>query len=870
MLSTGVKGLDRIITGLREGDNVVWQIDDIDDYIALAVPFVENAVKENRTVVYMRFASHKEILKPSENIIRYELDAHQGFEPFSTKVHSIIAKHGEGAYYVFDCLSGLLSAWATDLMIGNFFMISCPYLYELKTIAYFSIMRNSHSFDSIARIRETTQILIDAYHCQGMLYLHPLKVWNRYSPTMFLPHQKEEDDFLPVTDSLSASKIFSHIKDMGSVSVKRNLDYWDRLFMDAAQLLLEEAGPQQIRETIDMLSSVMVTRNKQIHDLIVKYFSLEELLGIKSRLVGTGFVGGKTAGMLLARKMLMQSKRLNWKKLEEPHDSFYIGSDIFYSYIVQNKWWKLRMMQKTEDGYIPMAEILRNKMLHGTFSQDIMESFQQIVEYFGSSPIIIRSSSLLEDGFGNAFAGKYESIFLASQGSPEQRYIEFADVVRRVYASTMSEDALVYRKQRGLDKMDEQMALLVQRVSGSRRGNVFFPDVAGVGLSYNTYVWNERIEPESGILRLVCGLGTRAVNRVDGDYPVMAALSEPLIRPYLDKGDEKRFSQHNIDVISTEKNQLVTMAFEDIIGSQLYEHIQKIATRDLESEQKALQLLGAKKQYWTITFKELLKDNIFLASFKSMLKALEKGYDYPVEIEFTLNFTEKGSIRINLLQCRPLQRYGAAESVYMPGKINSKDILFSSKGHFLGGNISQKIDKIVYVNPKKYTELCQSDKYDIARSIGRINNAIKDSQQESVLLIGPGRWGTSTPSLGVPVSFSEINNIRVMAEVAFPEGHLMPELSFGTHFFQDLVETGIFYIALFPGKKGVLFSEKWFDRFKNISADIFKQPGKISDCIRVYDFKGMDVRIISDIVSQKVICFRDGPQAQVSVLKDRP
>jgi hypothetical protein len=109
-----------------------------------------------------------------------------------------------------------------------------------------------------------------------------------------------------------------------------------------------------------------------------------------------------------------------------------------------------------------------------------------------------------------------------------------------------------------------------------------------------------------------------------------------------------------------------------------------------------------------------------------------------------------------------------------------------------------------------------------------------------------------------------------MAEVAFPEGYLMPELSFGTHFFQDLVETGIFYIALFPGKKGVLFSEKWFDRFKNISTDIFKQSGKISDCISVYDFKGMDVRIISDVVSQKVICFRDGPQAQVSVLKDRP
>jgi hypothetical protein len=856
MLSTGIKGLDKIITGLREGDNVVWQIDDINDYISLAKPFGENAVRENKKVIYMRFASHKEVFAHSNDIIRYELDAHQGFEHFSTKVHSIIAEHGEGAYYVFDCLSGLLSAWATDLMIGNFFMISCPYLYELKTIAYFSIMRNSHSFDSIARIRETTQLLVDLYHCKDSLYLHPLKVWNRYSPTMFLPHQQEGMDFIPVTDSLNAAKILSHIKDTGAASAKRNLDYWDRLFLEAGQLLQADTEPKKIAETVDRLCGIMVTKNEQIHKLAVEYFSLGELLDIKSRLVGTGFIGGKSAGMLLARKMLSENKKLNWKAIEEPHDSFYVGSDIFYSYIVQNKWWKLLMMQKTDEGYTSIAKILDAKMLHGVFSQDIMERFQRIVEYFGSSPIIIRSSSLLEDGFGNAFAGKYESIFLASQGSPEQRYIEFADAVRRVYASTMSLDALAYRKQRGLDKLDEQMALLIQRVSGSHRGNVFFPDVAGVGLSYNTYVWNEKIKPESGMLRLVCGLGTRAVNRVDGDYPVMVALSEPLIRPYSEKHDERKFSQHNIDVISTQQNQLVTMPLSDIIESMIYENIEKIAERDLESEESLLRISGAKKQYWIITFAELLNNSDFTESFECILETLERGYDYPVEIEFTLNFTKSGRFKINLLQCRPLQKYITTEKADMPENIREENILFSSKGHFLGGNILQKIDKVIHVDPKNYIGLSQSEKYDIARIIGKINNSIKDSKQESVLLVGPGRWGTSTPSLGVPVSFSEISNVRVIAEVAFPEGHLMPELSFGTHFFQDLVETGIFYIALFTDKKEVMFNSKWFSGLKNLTAEIIPQADKYIDCIKVYDLKNLDAKIISDIVSQKVLCFK--------------
>jgi hypothetical protein len=854
MLSTGINGLDSIIKGLRQGDNVVWQVDDIDDYIALARPFAENAVREKKKVIYMRFACHREVLEPSNDIIRYELDAHHGFEHFSTKVHSIIAKHGQGAYYVFDCLSGLLSAWATDLMVGNFFMISCPYLYELKTIAYFSIMRNSHSFDSIARIRETTQLLIDLYHCGDSLYLHPLKVWNRYSPTMFLPHQQEGTDFIPVTDSLNAAKILSHIKDIGAASAKRNLDYWDRLFLEAGQFLQADTEPEKIAETVDMLCGIMVTKNEKIHKLAVEYFSLAELLDIKSRLVGTGFIGGKSAGMLLARKMLSESKGLNWKSMEEPHDSFYIGSDIFYSYIVQNKWWKLRMMQKTDEGYISIAKILGDKMLHGVFSQDIMESFQRIVEYFGSSPIIIRSSSLLEDGFGNAFAGKYESIFLASQGSPEQRYIEFADAVRRVYASTMSADALTYRKQRGLDKLDEQMALLIQRVSGSRRGNVFFPDVAGVGLSYNTYVWNEKIKPESGILRLVCGLGTRAVNRVDGDYPVMAALSEPLIRPYSAKYDERKFSQHNIDVISAEQNKLITMPLSDIIESGIYSNIKRIAIRDLEAEESLLRISGANKQYWIITFAELLKDPDFTKSFERILAALEKGYNYPVEIEFTLNFTKSGHFKINLLQCRPLQRYSTAEKADMPVKIRDEDILFISKEHFLGGNIRQKIDKIIHVDPKSYIGLSQSEKYDIARIIGKLNNSIKDSKQESVLLVGPGRWGTSTPSLGVPVSFSEISNVRVMAEVAFPEGHLMPELSFGTHFFQDLVETGIFYIAIFPDSREVLFNESWFGGLNNILTQIIPSADKYKECIKVYDVSYMNTMVISDIISQRVLC----------------
>jgi hypothetical protein len=558
--------------------------------------------------------------------------------------------------------------------------------------------------------------------------------------------------------------------------------------------------------------------------------------------------------MLLARKILSKNKSLDWQNLSESHDSFYIGSDIFYSYIVQNLWWKLRMQQKTDEGYFQIAKILKEKMLYGAFSEEIMEHFQRIIEYFGSSPIIIRSSSLLEDGYGNAFAGKYESIFLANQGTPEQRYIEFAEAVKKIYSSTMNEDALVYRKQRGLDKADEQMALLVQRVSGAYHKNYFFPDLAGVGVSYNTYVWSDKMDPRGGMLRLVFGLGTRAVNRVEGDYPRMVALEDPTRRPYAEKDDLRRFSQHDVDLIDTKENALKTVPFAKLVSEKSVACVSRVATRDDEAER----LSGSGntgKERWILTLDEALNDGTLADALKNILKALEEDYDYPVEIEFTVNYSKDGKFNINLLQCRPLQTRGLGRKVEMPSRVNNKDILFESPGYFLGGNISQEIKRVICVDPQKYASLNQSDKYEVARIVGALNRQIGDREKVPTILMGPGRWGSTTPSLGVPVRFAEIHNVAVLTEVAFTAGNLMPELSFGTHFFQDLVETNIFYLALFPEKKGVVFNGDWLSRSKDIFSKIMPESAKLEDTISAYDVGDRHLKIMSDVVTQRVICF---------------
>lgn len=856
--STGLNGLDEVLDGLRIGDNVVWQVDKIEDYLHYVNPYVEKALKDGKKIVYVRFADHKElVVKEAGNITTYNLDAHSGFEAFTTQVYNIATQEGKNAFYVFDCLSYLLSVWATDLMIGNFFVIICPYLFELDTIAYFSLLRHNHSFKTIARIRETTQLLLEAYNREGSYYIHPLKVWNRYSPTMFLPHLEEEDLFIPITDSVDATQLFSDISRKEMKSVRRQLDYWDKLFLRAEDLLKQPADKDEMQEMVDTLCRIMIGRENRMLSLTKDNFLLDDLLKIKSRMIGTGFIGGKTVGMLLARKILYGDDILNWHNYLEHHDSFYVGSDIFYTYIVQNGLWKSRMEQKTKEGYFDAAIPLREKMLKGIFPDEIKEQFQQLIEYFGQSPIIVRSSSLLEDSFGNAFAGKYESIFLTNQGPPEKRYTDFVECVRRIFASSMDEDALTYRLQRGLDQQDEQMALLIQRVSGSYRKHFYFPDLAGVGVSYNTFVWKEGMDPKAGMLRMVLGLGTRAVNRVENDYPRIVALDSPLISPHGSMEDARRFSQHNVDVLNIKDNRLETVSFLKEIAPGFGNKMELFGVRDHETSE-TMRALGMKEQEaWVLTFDNLFSRTSFAGVMHRMLKRLESVYHYPVEIEFTVNFTRYHDYKINLLQCRPLQTKGEIRKMDIPANLDKDMILFQSEGHFMGGSISQPVKRLIYVVPERYIGLPLSQKYDIARLIGKLNKLISDRENMQTMLLGPGRWGTTTPSLGVPVRFSEINNISIMGEIAYTKSNLMPELSYGTHFFQDLVETDIFYVALFPDNEHIIFNNDLLDSFPEISDRLLPAYDKYRDVVRVFDVSENHLRIIGDIQSQKLVCFID-------------
>jgi len=591
--TTGLKSLDQVLCGLIKGDNVVWCIDSVDDYSPFIEPFIKSMRRNGAVPIYFRFARHKELIPHGSDVQIYNIRPEEGFDKFVNEFHKVIDKYGEKGCYVFDCLSDLVVDWNSDRMLGNFFMLVCPYILKAGAIGYFALSRNRHSFHATVPIIETPQIFLDVYRHHDKLHIHPIKVTDRHSQTMNLIHVWEDNDFLPVTDSITTTEILGEIPWSRLDAATYRMGFWGSTFAEAEKLQADlEAGLDvqgQKNNLFERLLGMLISQDERVLNLARKHFSLADLLAIRRRMIGTGRIGGKSVGMLLARMILEKSSK-DIASLLEPHDSFFIGADVFYTFLVQNDIWWMRQQIKSDPNFLEGPQETRQKILAAHFPEYIVKQFIDLLDYFGQSPIIVRSSSLLEDNFGNAFAGKYESIFCTNQGTREQRLEEFMVAVKLVYASTMDESALAYRLQRGLDQQDEQMALLVQRVSGSYKKSYFFPDLAGVGVSYNTFVWNSELDPKAGMLRLVFGLGTRAVERVEDDYPQTIALDQPLLRPYGDREGQSRFSQHNADILDTNENCLRTVSINDLLNDELNMKLELIAEPDSHTERKVREL----------------------------------------------------------------------------------------------------------------------------------------------------------------------------------------------------------------------------------------------------------------------------------------
>jgi hypothetical protein len=846
---SGIPEMDIALDNIRLGDNVVWRVSDLDQFRLFMEPYVERAITDKRNIIYFRFASHDPLIADRPEVKTVEIPLSHRFETFTVDIHNVIEQEGKDAFYVFDCLSELQTAWATDLMMGNFFCVTCPFLFILDTVAFFPIIRGKHSVHSINKILDTTQLFLDVYSDSRNIYVRPEKVWERSSDTMFLPHTYDPATgaFKPILDGVQSSRFYQALGLAQRSAEEQYSDSWDRDFNRSK--VLHESGID-ITEECSRMCNIMMTRDSKMREMVKKNFTPEDYFAVRDHMIGTGMIGGKSCGMLLARAII-RNKEPDIAEYLEPHDSFYVGSDLYYTYIVDNNLWDLRVRQRTDEGYFALAAEFADKLMGGVFSESMREQFTRIIEYYGQDPYIIRSSSILEDGFGNAFAGKYESVFCANRGSEEERLLEFEHAIKTVYASSMSLSALDYRKRRGLDKRDEQMALLIQRVSGSYYGSYYMPCAAGVGYSYSPYRVMKDSDPTAGMLRLVMGLGTSAVDRTEGSYPRIVNLDDPTRTSYSSSEDKHRFSQGKAEVINMISHELEKLPYEKI-GPDIPPYLEKILLEHDYDAERRLRETGRNRQVRFISCKGLVDNSTLMDQMRRMLRCIQDEYDYPVDTEFTINLSENGDYSIDLLQCRPLQIQHVAEGAAVPSDIPEEDILLDGRGSSMGMCRSDELDLVVYVDPVKYYEMPYNDKSLVAKFIGKLNWEFRGKDKHMMLIV-PGRIGTSSPELGVPTSFADISEFEIICETEETRAGYNPELSYGSHIFQDLVEAQILYTAVFTDKmKTGRFCPEMLEKYPDL-ADKFADDPKISGIVHVYDVSGKGLKVYNDIADEHLV-----------------
>ncbi|MGD8393984.1 MAG: PEP/pyruvate-binding domain-containing protein [Candidatus Eiseniibacteriota bacterium] len=583
-----------------------------------------------------------------------------------------------------------------------------------------------------------------------------------------------------------------------------------------------------------------------------------------------GKLGGKGAGLFLASQVIAKAQAHHevLARVKIPK-TWYVASDAILAFLQYNGLnevfnRKYMEIERVRQDYPHIIQVFKDSR----FPPEIVKGLATALDDFEGQPLVVRSSSLLEDRMGSAFSGKYKSLFLANQGTKRERLAALQDAIAEIYASVFGPDPIEYRAERGLLDFREEMGILIQEVVGQRVGHYFLPAFSGVAFSNNEFRWSPRIKREDGLVRMVPGLGTRAVDRLADDYPVLFSPGQPGLRVNATTDEIVRYAPRSLDVIDLEENRFVTVSAEELLRETGEGYP---GARDLVSivdGDRVRRPMGLEPDWqedtFVLTFEGLVSDPQFVELMQSLLEVLREGLQSPVDVEFASD-----GIDFYLVQCRS-QSYGEESApTPIPPDLPRERIVFSSRRNVSDGRVPE-ITHIVYVDPEHYGDLTSVQAMrDVGRAVGRLNQLLPRRQ---FILIGPGRWGSRGDiRLGVSVRYSDISNTAALVEVARQKGGYLPELSFGTHFFQDLVESNIRYIPLYPDDPESIFDEAFLTRSRNVLIEMLPEFGHLADTLRVIDVPqtsdGCILRVLMNADLEQVVALLDERSATGSSMR---
>ena len=435
------------------------------------------------------------------------------------------------------------------------------------------------------------------------------------------------------------------------------------------------------------------------------------------------------------------------------------------------------------------------------------------------------------------------------------------DAIAEVYASTFGPDPIEYRAERGLIDVYEEMGIMIQEVVGTRVGKYFLPAFSGVAFSRNEFRWSARIRREDGLVRLVPGLGTRAVDRLKDDYPILMAPGQPNLRVNVTLDEIVRYSPKKIDVINLETGGFDTVEVGDFLaetGGGMPQLSNMVSIIDSDRVRRLMASeVDVDPGMLVFTFEGVVGGTPFIRQIRAILELLEREIGSPVDIEFASDGRD-----LYLLQCRPQSSGGAAPPAVIPHDVPQERILFSAR-RFVSNGTVPNITHVVYVDPEQYSRLPTLDALRaVGRAVGKLNKILPKHQ---FILMGPGRWGSRGDiKLGVNVTYADINNTAALIEIARKKGNYLPDLSFGTHFFQDLVEAPIRYLPLYPDDEGIVFNEGFLRLAPSLLVDLLPEFVDLADTIRVIDVPrvsdGMILRLLMNAGKEEALAFFAPPQ----------
>ena len=607
----------------------------------------------------------------------------------------------------------------------------------------------------------------------------------------------------------------------------------------------------------------IISEQLEFHGVARNYLRIRDFDDLVDRVIGdderAGLIGGKAAGMLLGARILEEAAAAHPDEIPAPPktpESFFLRSDVMEQFVRHNGLGHLRDHKYRDiDEIRNEYPLLRDLFKNAEFPPAVVDKLRAALARLGTHPLIVRSSSLLEDRFGTTFAGKYRSVFVSNQGTEPERLTELLGAVVEVYASSLHPDPIHYRRRHNLLDFDESMAVLIQKLVGRRIGDYFLPVWAGVGFSHNPLRRNPRIRPEDGMARVVFGFGTRAVDRVGSDTPRVIPLGVPALRPEVNDADVIRASQQRVDVVNLRKNIFETVDVADVLAQQAripglgqtcstlhHDVLRPMVGDGLMDEPDSM----------FVTFDEFARANRYPKMLRWCLQRLEEAYGCPVDIEYAFDGEQ-----LYLLQCRPQATRKNEVHVTIPADIAASRLILASNRDVVTGSV-HGIEYVVLIDPRDYNAITTDERRrEVGVVVRHLNRRLASHR---FALFGPGRWGSRDLRLGVHVGYSDIDNAALLVELARRQGDYLPDVSFGSHFFQDLVESDISYLALYPGEPGNVFDEGFFHGTANSLVDLLPDAARFVDIVRVIHVpavRGRRLNVDMDGEHQRAVGYLD-------------